>query len=93
MPVERLSLRRQADPLAAAGEKLTAQGGFQELHGAGNVGLTAAKEFRRLCEASVFGGIVKNAVAVVADIHRILHIILIYLREEIDILHMALRRL
>ena len=78
--VQLLPLRRQPRAPVGADEQLAAQRRFQVLDGPRNVGLVAAQDFRRLGKALISGRVVKNPIAVIADIHVVHHIFLIYLK-------------
>jgi len=67
--VELFPLWRQANPLGGAEEQGAAQLRLQTPYHAGHIGLVVVERGRGLRKALVFGGVVENAIAVIADVH------------------------
>mgnify|MGYP001522648308 CR=1 FL=1 len=68
--VELLPLGREAHALRRAEKQRAAELGFELSDHACHVGLVAVERRGGLREAAEFGGVIKDAVAVVADVHK-----------------------
>ena len=82
MAIESLPFRRQVHLTVGADKQRAAQLPLQIPNGAGDVGLAVQQRLRRLGKTAQFSYMVENPVVFVIDIHRILHIKLIFIHHH-----------